>query len=149
MAKKRKKSSGRHRRRVSGIGGSAIIMDVVGMAVGAVGGQLLASKLGDKLDPKIMAAVQAVGGILLASKGKGLVAAFGKGVAVSGVLAGAKELNLISGIGAAPHVTFTNGSLGYPNTPVIQGFENPNAVMNGFGNLSEMAVISGATEQYY
>jgi hypothetical protein len=146
MAKKKKRSTHRRsRRRVSGIGGGAV-MEVVAMAAGAVGGQIISQKFGDKLDPKIMAALQAVGGIFIASKGKGIIVSLGKGLAVSGVLAGAKSLNLISGIGAAPLVTFNDNSLGYPNTPVIQGFQNPNNVMAG---MNEMAVISGATEQYY
>jgi hypothetical protein len=111
-----------------------------------VAGQFITQKFGDKLDPKIMAALQAVGGILVASKGKGIVTSIGKGLAVSGVLAGAKSLHLINGIGAAPLVTFNDHSLGFPNTPVIQGFNNPNQVMAG---MNEMAVISGATESYY
>lgn len=146
MAKKKKKTARRRsRRRVSGIG-KGDIMDVVGIAAGTVAAQYAMSKFGDKLDPKIAAAVQAVGGILLASKGKGLVASLGKGIAVSGVLSGAKEFGMISGIGRAPLVTFDQGSVGYPNMSVISGYNDQNQYMAG---MNEMSVISGATENYY
>ena len=120
MAKKHHKQKKTHsRRRRSGVGSvnmQSSLMKVVGVAVGAVGGRMLANSLGAKLDPKIVAGGTIVAGVILPAK-------LGKGSP------------LMEGIGAGLIAQGATSLL--TNFGVIKGFEDDG--MSGVGDLDELS----------
>lgn len=138
MARRKKKSH--HRRgRVRGAGKTDMAntgMTLAGTIIGIVAGRVISTKV-TQLQPKIMAAVQAVGGGLIAWKMKSpLVKGIGYGLAANGVLVAGKEFNipLLSGIGQSiDYSTVSRQVAGYRDVPKIAGegvnqFPRPNAV---------------------
>jgi len=144
---KRKKSYSSRGRRVSGVSKEAVI-DLAAIAVGVIAGNMIAKKVSDNVtsvDPKIVNGGTAVAGLVVAKKGRGIIANIGKGVFVAGALGLTKEFapNLIAGAGDL--VTFDNNSLrGFPEMSLIGrtgvGATGP--------NFQEMSVIGNYNPAY-
>ena len=120
MAKKKKNKPAKER--MSGSKESPV-MQIVGTIVGAIAGRVIANKV-TALNPKIMAAVQALGGGVLAWKSKSaLLKGLGTGLAVNGAISAGQQFGLLNGIGYAGKYTIPfaadNGIAGYSEVPGI------------------------------
>lgn len=150
MARKKKatKKTSQRRRRVSGV---AMNANSPIMQYGPIaGGYLLADKINEAiakvvpatLDPKIVAAAQAIGGFILRKQMKGMAGAVIGGLLMgSGVKAGLKAFNVISGVPGSRSLPVVNG---YRDLRTINGL--PRSVVAA-GLSPSMSVISGV-DQY-
>jgi hypothetical protein len=102
MAKKKKSKPAKKR---MGASKESPVMQIVGTIVGAIAGRVIANKV-TALNPKIMAAVQALGGGVLAWKSKSaLLKGLGTGLAVNGAISAGQQFGLLNGIGYAGKYT--------------------------------------------
>lgn len=149
--KKTSKKKSPRRRRVSGVALNAKnpLVNYGSMAAGYFLGDTInnaLSNLTGTIDPKIVAAAQAGLGIILKMKGKGALATIGGGVLIgSGVKAGLKAFNVISGLPVVNGYKDFRTINGLPaplrriNGPVAQGLSNSVSVISGVDNYQESA----------
>ena len=159
MAKRRKKSSSRpRRRRVSGVGKMDIghgIMTAVGVAGGVAGGAMLQSKVLGSQSPMIQAGVCIAAGILLPTFVKSpIMQSVGAGLMAAGAIPLLRKANIISGIGADDYVVPVSISGADGDLAVVAGVDDyamagsddyamagsDDYAMAGLGNL---AVVAG------
>lgn len=144
----KRKTTGRRRRRISGIGGidiKGLAMKVAGLGVGAIAARELntiAVKQFPSLTPMVSGFIQIGVGVMLPMlvKGSAFVADIGDGMIANGVMVEAVNLGLISGMG--------NRSMSYRiNGPgqlrAIAGGVMPNGLhtIAGKGDLNAVAGI--------
>jgi hypothetical protein len=142
MAKKKKtKKSGSRRRRVSGIGGPGLQM-VLGAAVGAVGGNILAEQALTRmptLKPALVAAGQIGIGVMASRARNPLIAGVGLGLVAAGAQKVGSTFGVVSGVGSPRLVQFNS-------RPMLNGMEN---VLNGVDldtdedGIGEMSILAG------
>lgn len=103
MAKKKTKT--RRRRSIGAAGGNEMQV-IAGVLIGTLGQQFVASKLADKVNPKIIGAGSAVAGYLGAKKLRSpMMKGISMGFAAGGALSLAKSAGIVQGIvGAADDV---------------------------------------------
>ena len=144
MAKRKKKKSYSRRRRMSGVGATANIMDSVAVIGGAAAAGLLTQKLFPTLDTKIKNAAVIALGIFAAPKlVKGSVGnALGMGMVAAGGLGLLKNFNVISGVDDVIEIPVSVNGID-DNISVISGDDT---VMAGDDNLS---VLAGDDEEGY
>jgi hypothetical protein len=100
MARKRKtKKYSRRRRSMSGVGATKNVTGILSMVAGAVIGKVIATKMQDKVNSKILAGGQIAAGILLPRFVKGpIVAGIGTGMVINGAVTGLQSFGVISAI---------------------------------------------------
>lgn len=151
MAKKRKKKSHGRRRRVSGVGNtSEILMQVAGVAAGAVAANFIGKGIGANLNPKIVAAGQIGAGIFLPKLVKGsLGAGIGNGMIAVGTISLLQNFGVIKGVGASDEITFSSVS-GTDELPLI-GMDDEMMVsgMDDEESMGEVSLISGMDDDGY
>lgn len=142
MARRKRRTSRKGRRRMSGTGSPGLQI-LAGVAIGTLGGAFLNTKLAamtKPIDPKILALVELLGGGFISAKlakGNPLMVGIGLGVAASGTMNLGKSFGII---GAFPNVQVLNGAnrkfiRGLADRPALAGAYNPHSrsqsVLNG------------------
>lgn len=139
MAKRKSRHSHRRRRRVSGIGDSNALQMVLGAVAGAIGGEVLVTKL-TSVDDKVKGGAMFVLPVLFGKKLKGpLMQGLGIGFAVTGGRMLAKSFGIVSGV---PIVSGTRRIRGPYNYPVISGSADQPYLRTGAAG-GRQQVVSG------
>jgi len=96
--KHHKKATHRRKRSMSGVGGSQLTSVLV-MAAGAIAGRVVQNKFSSTVNPKLLAGGQVALGLMLPKFVKNkMVASFGTGMAINGVVTVAASFGVISAV---------------------------------------------------
>jgi hypothetical protein len=140
------KTTTRRRRRISGVNAKSPIVQLGSIAAGYFLGDTIndaLSKVTGKLDPKIVAGIEALGGFLLTRKVKSLPGQLIGGVLMgAGVKSGLKEFGVIKGL---PVVN------GYRDMRAVSGLPAPVrrvAGLDGSSPSKTLSVINGIESAY-
>jgi hypothetical protein len=99
MAKKRKTKKYSRRRKMSGVGATGNVTNIISMVAGAVIGKVIATKFADKVNSKILAGGQIAAGVLLPRFVKNkFVSGIGQGMIINGAVSGLQSFGVISAI---------------------------------------------------
>lgn len=151
MARRKKTGRRRTRRgaRMGAIGGDLNLL--LGVAAGALVGQLIAAnkQLQTTIQPQFMAFAQAGLGLVGAGMKQPILRAVSIGLFANGTIALAKNFGMISGIGQYPISNYppnyrTDPALEQNVAPLISG---PNYDNDSMG-VPELALISGMFDEY-
>jgi hypothetical protein len=130
MARRRKKTAVRRRRRIGAAHGmSGLLMKAGGVLAGVFAGGMVAKMLPTSITPTISGAALLGGGAFLASKAKSpLLEGVGYGLAAKGANNLLVSMGAITGIGSIPLI-------GYRNTPKLQNSVGGTLSAGGSGGI--------------
>lgn len=142
MARRKKRSSRKRSRRMGATKMTGQLMNIVGLAIGAGAGKIVATKLFPNMDEKIKnVAVVGLGAFLFPKLIKGGMGQnIGAGMVASGTLGLLENFKVIQGVNDYLQIPVSVGAID-DNISVISGMDN---VMAG----DELAVLAGEDEDY-
>ena len=142
MARKKKRSSRKRSRRMGATKATGQLMNIAGIAIGAVTAKIVTTKLFPNMDEKIKnAGVVALGAFLFPRLVKGAMGQnIGNGMIATGAVGLLQNFKVIQGVNDYLSVPVTMGEID-DNISVISGMDS---VMAG----DELAVLAGEEEDY-